>query len=82
MMVCMHKERMSISVGPEVAARVRQCGHHDRGGASGYIERLVRQDAVREGVAAMARWHATRPEQLEQAEAERLAVAEELGESA
>lgn len=73
---------MSISVATEVAARLRERGRGTPAGTSGYIERLVRQDAVREGVRAMARWHAMRPEQTEYDEAERLAGAEELGESA
>ena len=78
----MQRERITVSLDSGVAARVRQCGATSRGGASGYLERLVRQDQAREAVDAMARWYATRPEHVEDGEAERVAAADELGETA
>ncbi|MGI8814246.1 MAG: hypothetical protein ACR2G2_02840 [Pseudonocardia sp.] len=57
-MLCgMQKERLTVSLDTGVAARVRQCGARSRGGASGYLERLVRQDQVKEAAAAMGRWY-------------------------
>ncbi len=53
----MQKERLTVSLDTGVAARVRQCGARSRGGASGYLERLVRQDQVKEAAAAMGRWY-------------------------
>lgn len=82
MLLHMQKERITVSLDSGVAARVRQCGATSRGGASGYLERLVRQDETREAVDAMARWYAQHPEYLEDTEAERIAAAEELGETA
>ncbi len=78
----MQKERITISLDAGVAARVRQCGAAARGGVSGYLERLVRQDELRAGVDAMARWYARHPGYAEGAEAERAAAADELGQSA
>lgn len=78
----MQKERITVSLDSGIAARVRQCGAQSRGGASGYLERLVRQDQVAEGVDAMARWYAQNPSFAEDTEAERIAAAEELGEIA
>jgi hypothetical protein len=79
----MQKQRLTISVDEAVAARVRQCGaRHGVGGASGYLERLVRQDETREAADAMGRWYARRPELLDHDESERVAVAGELGETA
>lgn len=79
----MQKERLTISVDRAVAARVRQCAaRHGTGGASGYLERLVRQDEVREAAEAMSRWYAERPELVDIDEQERIATAEELGETA
>jgi hypothetical protein len=83
MMERMQKERLTISVDRKVAARVRQCGaRRGAGGASGYLERLVRQDEIREGVEAMGRWYAQHAEVIEADEAERIASADELGETA
>jgi hypothetical protein len=78
----MQKERITISLDAGVAARVRQCGATSRGGVSGYLERLIRQDELREGVDAMARWYARHPGYADDAEAERAAVADELGDTA
>jgi hypothetical protein len=68
------RERVTVSLDQRVAARVRQCGARSRGGTSGYIERLVREDELREAAAAMARWYAAHPGYAEDAEAERLAA--------
>lgn len=78
----MQKERLTISLDRRAAARVRQCGARSRGGASGYLERLVREDEMREAVAAAGRWYAARPDQAEADESERIAAAEERGEIA
>ena len=61
---------------------VRQRSANSAGGISGYVERLIRHDQLKDAVTAVARWHAKNPELVEADEAERLAVAEELGESA
>lgn len=71
------RERVSVSLDPTAAARVRQCGARHRGGASGYVERLVRQDAMREALEQGAAWFAEHPDYLADAEAERLAAAEQ-----
>jgi hypothetical protein len=60
-------------------ARVRQCGARTRGGASGYLERLVRRDALREAVSSAADWYARNPGYAEDAIAENEAA---LGETA
>lgn len=79
----MQKERMTISLDGRAAARVRQCAALSRGGASGYLERLIREDEMREAVAAAGRWYALHAGEVEEAdEAERIAAAEELGETA
>jgi hypothetical protein len=78
----MQKERMTISLEGRAAARVRQCAAQSRGGASGYLERLIREDEMREAVAAAGRWYAVHSGEVEADEAERVAAAEELGESA
>lgn len=75
------RERVTISLDERIAARVRQCGARSRGGASGYLERLVRQDEMREAVAAMARWYAENPSFVEDSELER-AELERLDEGA
>lgn len=75
------KERLTISVDPEIARRVRQCGAR-RGGASAYLESLVRQDQVREAAEAIGRWYAAHPQLVEDDEAERVAAAQERGEQA
>ena len=83
MLVRMQRERITISVDPGVAARVRQCAARSgSGGASSYLERLVRQDETREAAEALAHWYAQRPERVDADEAERIAAAEELGETA
>lgn len=54
-------ERMTFSFRRPVAQRVRQRGAHTRGGASGYLERLILQDELREALAAHAQWFAEHP---------------------
>jgi hypothetical protein len=78
MMRRVSKERITVSLDQGVADRVRQCGARSRGGASGYLERLVRQDAITEGVDALGRWYAANPGYAEDAEAEAIAAADEL----
>jgi hypothetical protein len=78
----MQKVRITVSLDAGVVARVRQCSARSRGGASGYLERLVREDELREGVDAMARWYAQHPGYAEDAEAERVAAADDLGAAA
>jgi hypothetical protein len=76
------KERVTVSLDPHLAQIVRQRSASSPGGVSGYVERLIRYDQLKDAVAAVARWHAENLEQFEADEAERLAVAEELGECA
>lgn len=59
------KERVTVSLDTPVAARVRQCGARTRGGASAYLEHLVRQDQMREATAAAAQWYARNPDYAE-----------------
>lgn len=62
---------------PQTAARVRECGARIRGGASGYLEHLVRQDALREAAASAASWYAAHPAYAADSEAEILAALDE-----
>ena len=71
------RERVTVSLDKHVAARVRQCAARNRGGASGYLERLVREDELREAAAAAARWYAGHPGYADDSEAERLAALDE-----
>lgn len=73
------RERLTISLDQPVAARVRQCGAHTRGGASGYLERLVRADALREAADSMASWYAANPTYVEDSLAETAAALEQAG---
>jgi hypothetical protein len=61
----MRKVRMTVSLDPTVVARVRQCGARTRGGASGYLERLVRQDELREAVQQHGQWFRDHPGYVE-----------------
>ncbi|MGH3822883.1 MAG: hypothetical protein ACRDRA_08630 [Pseudonocardiaceae bacterium] len=61
----------------QTAARVRQCGARIRGGASAYLEHLVRQDALREAAASAASWYAAHPTYTADSEAEALAALDE-----
>lgn len=74
----MHRDRMTVSLTARSAARVRQCGAETPGGASGYLERLVRQDELREAAGRLAAWYAARPSYLEDAEVERLAAEDDV----
>lgn len=71
------RERLTISLDQPIAARVRQCGAQTRGGASGYLERLVRADALREAADSMARWYAAHPTYVEDSLAETAAAVDE-----
>lgn len=71
------RERVTISLDQRVAARVRRCGARTAGGASGYLERLVRQDEMREAAGAMARWYAEHPGYADDAALEREAALDE-----
>jgi hypothetical protein len=62
------RERLTISLDGRAAARVRQCGARARGGASGYLERLIREDELREAVESAARWYAARPDAAREVE--------------
>ena len=77
MFACMQKERLTVSLETGVAARVRQCGAGTRGGASGYLERLVRRDALREAVSSAADWYERHPSYAEDAIAENQAALSE-----
>jgi hypothetical protein len=81
------KERVTVSLDQRAAARVRQCAAGTRGGASGYIERLIRDDEMRDAVADAAAWYGAHPDaeraaELDAIEAElaRLAPAEQAAE--
>lgn len=54
-------ERMTVSFRRPTAQRVRQCGAHASGGASGYLERLVREDELREALRSHGRWFTAHP---------------------
>lgn len=66
-----------MSMQPQTAARVRQCGARTKGGASAYLEHLVRQDALREAAAAAASWYAAHPTYTADSEAETMAALDE-----
>lgn len=67
---------MTVSLGEPVARRVRQCGERTKGGASGYLERLVRQDELREAVNAHALWFAEHPDYEDHAQDEATVASE------
>lgn len=75
----MPTERVTVSFDPQVAARVRQCGARRRGGASGYLAELVRQDALREAAEQMAQWYAADPGFPDNALAETATALQEAG---
>jgi hypothetical protein len=66
-----------VSLEPQTAARVRQCGARTKGGASAYLEHLVRQDALREAAASAASWYAVHPTYAADSEAETMAALDE-----
>lgn len=70
----MQRERLTVSMEPQTAARVRQCGARIRGGASAYLEYLVRQDALREAAESAANWYAAHPGYAADSEAEAVAA--------
>lgn len=74
MLLCMQRERLTVSMEPQTAARVRQCGARIRGGASAYLEHLVRQDALREAAESAANWYAAHPSYAVDSEAEAVAA--------
>ncbi len=78
MLLRMQKERLTFSLDGAAAARVRQCGARSRGGASGYVERLIQDDALREAVRQHGAWFAAHPGYLEDADDEG-AAAEDSG---
>ncbi|MEQ3549669.1 hypothetical protein WIS52_04210 [Pseudonocardia nematodicida] len=67
-------ERLTVSFDSRIAARVRACAATTRGGASGYLARLVADDQLREAGESMARWYAANPTFLEDAVSEREAA--------
>ena len=71
------RKRVTLSLGGPAAARVRWCGARRPGGASEYIERLVRDDELREGGRTMAAWYATHPSYVDDALAETAAALDE-----
>jgi hypothetical protein len=73
----MQRKRLTVSMEPQTMARVRQCGARFRGGASGYLEHLVRQDALREAAASAASWYAAHPTYAADSEAEAMAALDE-----
>jgi hypothetical protein len=58
-----------VGLDANTAARVRHCGA-ERGAASAYLQRLVRQDALREAAEQYASWFSQHPPYFEDAEAE------------
>jgi hypothetical protein len=66
-----------VSRQPQTAAWVWQCGAHTRGGASAYLEHLVRQDALRAAAASAASWYAVHPTYTANSEAETMAALDE-----
>lgn len=66
-----------MSMEPQTAARLRQCGARTKGGASAYLEHLVHQDALREAAASAANWYAAHPTYAADSEAETLATLDE-----
>lgn len=73
----MQRERLTVSLETDTAARVRQCGARTKGGASAYLEKLVRQDALAEAAASAAGWYAAHPGYAADSEAEALAALDE-----
>jgi hypothetical protein len=73
----MRRERLTVSVQPQMAARVRQRGARTRGGVPAYLEHLVRQDALREAAASAASWYAAHPSYAADSEAETVAALDE-----
>ncbi|WP_177238433.1 hypothetical protein [Pseudonocardia ammonioxydans] len=70
-------ERLSVSFDAPTAARVRACGAANRGGVSGYLARLVREDELRQAGDQLAAFYTAHPSLIDDAEAERIAAAGE-----
>ncbi|MBP2368027.1 hypothetical protein [Pseudonocardia parietis] len=70
-------ERLSVSFDERTAARVRACAATNRGGASGYLARLVREDELRQAGDQLAAFYTAHPSFIDDAEAERIAAAGE-----
>ena len=73
-MTTKHRERATFSLDGTTLARIRQCGASNRGGASGYIERLVHDDAMRFAVAQLEQFHQDNPAYAEDSLAEQAAA--------
>lgn len=65
-----NRERATFSLDGTTLTRIRQCAAANRGGASGYIERLVREDAMRAAVAQLEQFHRDNPRYAEESIAE------------
>lgn len=57
---------MTVSLEPRTAERVRRCAARTPGGASGYLERLVKQDQLAEAVRDHGEWWRANPDYAEQ----------------
>jgi hypothetical protein len=64
------RERTTFSLEPSTVARIRQCAARNRGGASGYIEQLVRADAMAEAVRGLGEWYEAHPDHADDSAAE------------
>ena len=71
------RKRVTFSLGGPTTARVRRCGARHPGGASEYIEKLVRDDELREAGRTMTAWYATHPSYVDDALAETAAALDE-----
>ena len=69
-----NRERHTFSLDGTTVARIRQCAASNRGGASGYIERLVRDDAMRAAVAQLEQFHHDNPAYAEDSLSEQAAA--------
>ena len=74
-------ERLNVSFEEGIAARVRACGSRYKGGASGYLTKLVKDDVLREAGQSMARWYARNPTAAEDALEENAAALDEIDEA-
>lgn len=67
---------MTFSFRSRAAQRVRRCGAQSKGGSSGYLERLVREDELREALRAHGRWFTEHPDDQQDAYDEAAAAAD------
>lgn len=65
---------MTFSFHRPAAQRVRMRGAQVKGGASGYLERLIREDELREALRAHGQWFAAHPDYAEDAHDEAAAA--------